>query len=222
MILPDGEWPIVGAFATGDLRDGELFGDTETVMLSVRHKTYNSVLVRLASPDGLAAFSRALKANPALNVDVMPLHEWNEKRSADFAPFFRIIVYGVGLLLAIGALFGCFNTMYSAVAARRSEIATLRALGYGGFPVAVSVILEAAALSVAGALIGAAFAWSRYDGVIDGFGGDIFKHDGVARHDRHGVVLGRRGRAAGRISAVHSRRAPSRGRSIKGDIGGGR
>ena len=51
----------------------------------------------------------------------------------------------------------------------------MRALGYGGLPVAVSVILEAAVLSVAGALIGAAFAWARYDGVIDGFGSDIFK-----------------------------------------------
>jgi putative ABC transport system permease protein len=175
VILPDGEWPIVGAYSTGDLGDGELLGDTETLMLSVRHKAYNSVLLRLASPDGFAAFRRALKTNPALNVDVMPLYEWDEKRIADFAQLMRVIVYGVGILLAIGALFGCFNTMYSAVSARKSEIATLRALGYGGLPVAVSVILEAAALSLAGALIGAGFAWARYDGVIDGFGTDIFR-----------------------------------------------
>ncbi|HEX4105860.1 MAG TPA: FtsX-like permease family protein [Rhizomicrobium sp.] len=175
VILPDGEWPIVGAYATGDLRDGEMFGDTETVMLSARRKAYNSVLLRLDSPGGFAAFAHALKANPALNVDVMPLHDWNAKRSASFTQFFRTIVYGVGILLAIGALFGCFNTMYSAVASRRSEIATLRALGYGGLPVAVSVILEAGALSAAGAAVGAAFAWARYDGVIDGFGSDIFR-----------------------------------------------
>jgi putative ABC transport system permease protein len=175
VILPDGEWPIVGSFTTGDLRDGELFGDTETVMLSVRRKAYNSVLLRLVSPETFPAFSRALKTNPALSVDAMRLPDWNTKRSAGFTTFFSIIVYGVGVLLAIGALFGCFNTMYAAVAARVREIATLRALGYGGFPVAVSAILEAAALSVTGALIGAAFAWSRYDGVLDGFGSDIFR-----------------------------------------------
>ena len=160
-------------------------------MLSVRHKAYNSVLPRLASPDGFDAFARALKTNPALNVDVMTLHEWNEKRiSVDFAQLMRIVVYAaVGILLAIGALFGCFNTMYSAVAARRGEIATLRALGYGGLPVAVSVILEAGAISVAGALIGAAFAWARYDGVIDGFGGDVFGDDGFAGHDRSMAIL---------------------------------
>jgi len=175
LALPDGAWPIVGVYATGDLRDGEMFGDLETLMLSIRHKTYNSVLLRLASADGFAAFARQLKTNPALNADVMTQHDWNVKRSADFNQFMRIIVYGVGLLLAIGALFGCFNTMYSAVAARNSEIATLRAIGYGAFPVAVSVILEACALSVTGAAIGAAFAWGRYDGVLDGFGGDIFR-----------------------------------------------
>ena len=73
------------------------------------------------------------------------------------------------------ARFGYVDGLPIAVAARSREIATLRALGYGGLPVAVSVILEAATLSVAGALIGAAFAWARYDRVIDGFGSDIFK-----------------------------------------------
>ena len=77
--------------------------------------------------------------------------------------------------MAVGALFGCLNTMYAAVAARGREIATLRALGYGAFPVAVSVMLEAAALSVAGALIGAAMAWALYDGVEGGFGTSVFK-----------------------------------------------
>lgn len=175
LTLPDGDWPIVGIYATGDLGDGELLGDLETVMLSIRHKTYNSVLLRLDRPDDFPAFARALKTNPALNVDVMTQHDWNVKRSADFTRFMLIIVYGVGILLATGALFGCFNTMYSAVASRRGEIATLRAIGYGAFPVAVSVILEAGVLSVAGALIGAGFAWGRYDGVIDGFGGNVFK-----------------------------------------------
>ena len=50
VILPDGEWPIVGSFATGDLLDGQLVGDTETVMLAVRHPAYTTALVRMASP----------------------------------------------------------------------------------------------------------------------------------------------------------------------------
>jgi putative ABC transport system permease protein len=174
VILPDGEWRIVGAFATGDLLDGQLVGDTATLMPSLRHKAYTTVLVRLASPAAFSEFRSALTRNPALSIDVMRLPDWNAKVSADFSRFLHIFVYGVSIILAIGALFGCFNTMYSAVESRRSEIATLRALGYGGFAVAASVLLEAAALSVAGALIGAFIAWSLYDGVRSGFGSDVF------------------------------------------------
>ena len=95
--------------------------------------------------------------------------------SAGFSTFFKVIAYGIGIIMGIGALFGCFNTMYAAVAARAREIATLRAIGYGAIPVAVSVILEAVALSVGGALVGAAIAWTLYDGVDGAFGSNVFK-----------------------------------------------
>jgi putative ABC transport system permease protein len=174
VILPNGEWPIVGSFATGDLRDGQLLGDTETLMPALRRKAYTTVLARLGSPDAFAAFRAALTRNPALAVDVMRVPDWNSKISADFNRFLNVFVYGVGVILAVGALFGCFNTMYAAVSARAIEIATLRALGYSGFAVAASVLLEAILLSVAGALIGAFIAWGLFDGVPSGFGSDVF------------------------------------------------
>lgn len=172
--LPDGEWPIVGAFATGDMMDGQLVGDTETLMPSLRRKAYTTIQARIASPAAFATFRGALTSNPALAVDVMRLPDWNAKSSADFAKFMRVIVYGVGVILAVGALFACFNTMYAAVESRSREIATLRALGYGGLAVAVSVVLEAALLSVTGALIGASIAWALYDGALSGLGSDVF------------------------------------------------
>jgi putative ABC transport system permease protein len=175
VILPDGEWPIVGSYTTGDLLDGQLIGDTETVMKAIRKPAYNSVLVRLASPSSFATFRRALTTNPALAVDPILQSDWYKKISAGFSTFFKVIAYGIGIIMGIGALFGCFNTMYAAVAARAREIATLRAIGYDAFPVAVSVILEAVALSVAGALIGAAIAWTLYDGVNSSFNQSIFK-----------------------------------------------
>jgi len=174
VILPDGEWPIVGIFETGDLLDGQLVGDTASVMPTLRHKAFNTVLARLQSPADFATFHRAITTNPLLTVDVMPLADWNAKASGQFVAFSRIIVYGAGAILAIGALFGCFNTMYAAVESRGREIATLRALGYSGLPIAASVMLEAAALAVAGALIGAGIAWLLYDGVQSGWGENAF------------------------------------------------
>jgi putative ABC transport system permease protein len=175
VILPDGEWPIVGSFTTGDLLDGQLIGDTETVMKAIRRPSYNSVLVRLASPQSFADFKRALTTNPALAVDPILQTEWYKKISEGFSTFFKVVAYGIGIIMAVGALFGCLNTMYAAVAARGREIATLRAIGYGAFPVAVSVILEAMALSVMGALIGAGIAWALYDGAEGSFGSNVFK-----------------------------------------------
>jgi len=175
VILPDGEWPIVGSYTTGDLLDGQLIGDTETVMKAIRRPAYNSVLVRLASPSSFSTFKGALTSNPALAVDPILQSDWYKKISEGVSTFFKVIAYGIGIILAIGALFGCLNTMYAAVASRAREIATLRAIGYGAFAVAMSVILEAVALSVTGALIGAAIAWALYDGVESSFGSSVFK-----------------------------------------------
>ena len=175
VILPDGEWPIVGIFATGNLLDGQLVGDTESVMQAIRKPAYNSVLVRLASLDSFDIFKRALTTNPVLAVDPIRQTEWYKKQSTGFSAFFNVIAYGIGIIMAVGALFGCLNTMYAAVAARGREIATLRAIGYGAFAVAASVILEAVALAVAGAAIGAGLAWALYDGVQGSFGQSVFK-----------------------------------------------
>ena len=40
--------------------------------------------------------------------------------------------------MGVGAVFGAVITMYTAVASRTREIATLRALGFGSLPVVVS------------------------------------------------------------------------------------
>ena len=174
VILPDGEWPIVGVFATGDLLEGQLMGDTETLITSLHKTNYNTVLVRLASPDSLDTFKKALTTNPTLSVDVIRHSDWYARIASQSTFALALLGYVVGTVMAIGALFGCLNTMYSAVSTRGREIATLRALGYGAFPVAVSVILEAMVLSVTGALIGAGIAWALYDGKQDLFNANVF------------------------------------------------
>ena len=77
LIMPDGEWEIVGSFETGgDLIEGQVLGDAETVMASRRSNGYGSMIVRLESPEAFETFASALKANPALDVDV--------RRQSDF------------------------------------------------------------------------------------------------------------------------------------------
>ena len=172
VIIPDGEWPIVGIYADNPHVAGLLLGDLEPVTQTMRRNAYHSVLVRLDSPDAYPAFRRAIIQNPVLAVDVHRLDEWNVRSIADTQKFAQVIIYGISVILALGALFGCLNTMVAAVDSRKREIATLRALGYGTAPVIVSVLAEAVLLCIAGALIGAALAWALYDGTYSDRGGD--------------------------------------------------
>jgi putative ABC transport system permease protein len=81
----------------------------------------------------------------------------------------RTMVSGIGttiaVLMGLGAFFAALNTMYSAVSARTREIATLRALGFGGAPVVVSVLIEALLLALVGGVIGMAIAYFAFNGI---------------------------------------------------------
>jgi len=65
------------------------------------------------------------------------------------------------------------NVMVSAVASRRAEVATLRALGFGPSELAVSILLETLAIVVAGATVGVTASWILLDGVLVREGGSM-------------------------------------------------
>ena len=78
----------------------------------------------------LATLKHALTTNPALSVSVRaPFRLVQQSSPANTRRCSPTLAYAVGAIMAIGALFGCLNTMYAAVARARREIATLRALG---------------------------------------------------------------------------------------------
>jgi len=175
VIMPGGIWPVVGRFTTGgDVLEGQLLGDAVTLMGAARHSNFNSVIARLDGPNGVTALQHALAARPALGVRAERQSEYYERTSQDTGAFFRAVAYAVGGIMALGALFGALNTMYSAVGARTQEIATLRALGFGGTAVAVSVVAESILLALAGALIGIGLAWALFNGAAYGFGDILF------------------------------------------------
>ena len=174
LIMPEGEWEIVGSFETGgDLIEGQVLGDAETVIASRRSTGFGSMIVRLESPDAFENFRSALLANPALDVDVRRQSDFYEQFGGQFTTFYTTVAYLLGGIIAIGALFGTVNIMHSAVASRTREIATLRALGYGAAPVAISVLAEALLLAIAGALIGAAVAWLLFNGNRNSWAGFV-------------------------------------------------
>jgi putative ABC transport system permease protein len=97
-------------------------------------------------------------------VEAQPEPEYFARTSSNLTTIMHFVAYVVGSIMAVGAIFGALNTMYSAVSARSVEIATLRAIGFGGLPVVISVLAESALLSLLGGMAGAALAWTFFDG----------------------------------------------------------
>ena len=159
-------WPVVGIFeARGSVAESELWCDAK-VLQSVyqRGNSYQSVYLRLETVDSLQRLKDALTTDPRLNVTVVREPDYYAQQSQ----VLQSVIWGIGLTIAVlmglGAIFGAVNTMYSAVATRTREIATLRALGFGSTPVVVSVLIEAVLLSLVGGVLGGLIAWAGFDG----------------------------------------------------------
>ena len=163
--LRNADWTITGVFTSGgDIHESELLADVETVGSAVERTGYSSAVGLLTSAAAFDAFHDALVADPRLKVDVRREPEYYAAQSKDLAKTINIVGNTVAIIMAIGAMFGALNSMYSAVAARALEIATLRAIGFGALPVLLSVMIESLALALLGGIIGAALAWLVFNG----------------------------------------------------------
>ena len=126
--------------------------------------SFQTVYAKLESPEAFTRFKDALTTDPRLNLKVLRETDYFAEQSQMVSTLITTLGAGIALLMGIGAIFGAINTMYSAVAARTREIATLRALGFGGGPVVVSVLVESLLLALIGGAIGGALAYLGFNG----------------------------------------------------------
>jgi putative ABC transport system permease protein len=158
-------WAVVGTFTTnGDAHESELMADADTVMSSDNGSTYASITVMLDEPGALRLLADSLSNNPALRVDVTRERDYFSRQSKTVSRLLSVLLYVVGSIMGVGAVFGALNTMYSAVSTRTTEIATLRAIGFGSTPIVVSVLIEALLLAALGGMLGACAAWLFLNG----------------------------------------------------------
>lgn len=161
----DSDWSVVGIFeADSGVNESELWADAEVVQSAYRRNGFQSVSVALETTAALTRFKDALTADPRLQVKVSTLKQYFASQSEMMSKLINVLGYAVGLIMAIGAVFGALNTMYAAISTRGREIATLRAIGFGAMPVMISVLLEALLLALVGGAIGAALAYLLFNG----------------------------------------------------------
>ncbi|MEY3897907.1 MAG: hypothetical protein RLZZ214_3428 [Verrucomicrobiota bacterium] len=159
-------WEVVGIFtANGGIAESEIWADAAVLQPAYqREDGFQSVYVKLADPSAFQEFKDALTADPRLEVKVLRQSDFYEEQSTMVTQFITTIGVFIASLMALGALFGALNTMYSAVAGRTREISTLRALGFGSAPVVFSVLAESVLLSILGGMLGAGAAYLLFNG----------------------------------------------------------
>ena len=159
-------WEVVGIFeAGGTIAESEIWCDARVLQPAYRRgDSFQSVYARLESADAFDAFKDALTTDPRLDVMVEREEDYYLGQTEAVTAIITGIAGVIAFLMGIGAVFGAINTMYTAVASRTREIATLRALGFSSGPVVVSVMAESVALAVVGGLLGGLIAWAGFNG----------------------------------------------------------
>ena len=158
-------WPIVGIFsAGGGLAESEIWTDATVLQAAYsRGDSFQSVYARLNSPGAFQQFKDALTSNPRLSVKVQRQSEYYAEQSTMLTTLITTLGVLIAGLMAIGAVFGALNTMYSAVSTRTREIATLRALGFGRAAVVIALMIESLVLALAGGAVGASLAYAAFN-----------------------------------------------------------
>lgn len=152
-----GHWRVVGMFdAGGSAFDSEIWCDSQIFnqVLQRPANIFQSATVHLASPSTFQEFKDAVTKDPRMNVDVYREIDYYAKQSTSMTRLITVLGGLVALIMAIGAVFGALNTMYSAVAERGREIATMRAVGFSTSNVILSFLFEALLISFLGGIIG--------------------------------------------------------------------
>jgi putative ABC transport system permease protein len=157
---------IVGVFtANGSVGESEIWCDARVLQGAYRRgNSYQSVLARLDSPASLDTFKQWLTSNPQLNVTVKRENDYYAAQTEVMTGLINGIGYVIAALMGVAAVFGAILTMYTAVATRTREIATLRALGFNTFSVLVSILGESMVLAALGGIAGGLLAYIGFNG----------------------------------------------------------
>lgn len=165
--LRGGEWRIVGIFESpGAVFESELWADIGvTQSLFNRPNVFQTLRVKLNSPEDLEPFKAWAKEEPRLKqLQVLSEREYYSQQASRSTGGFLAIAWGLGITMAIGALAGALNAMYSSVASRSSEIATLRIIGFSGAAAFFGTLMESLMLAVGGAALGLLIAFIFFNG----------------------------------------------------------
>jgi putative ABC transport system permease protein len=147
---------VVGIFeAGGSSFESEVWADLDQARSSFgREGLASSVTVQLESASKFDAFKATMESDKQLGLETLTEAGYYEKQSNGTALFIKIMGVIIVFFLSLGGMIGALITMQAAVAQRKREIGTLRALGFSRFSILTSFLMESGVLALVGGVIG--------------------------------------------------------------------
>ncbi|HET7712506.1 MAG TPA: ABC transporter permease [Thermoanaerobaculia bacterium] len=147
-------WVVVGVFdAAGTAFDSEIWADVGYLGLARKREAYSSVLVRPADRTAQESIRAAIRNDNRLKLQVKNEYQYYSEQMQGLVGI-RILVGIVTVFMIIGAVLGTMNTMFSAVASRKRELATMRALGFKRRTILLTMVMESALIAFLGGVVG--------------------------------------------------------------------
>lgn len=160
-------WVVTGIFSTnGSVYESELWSDVRTVQTQFnRGNSYQVIRFALETPGDVSAIQQYSDENPQLNFDIKTEKAYYAEQAQALFNIIFYIGWPLAIVMAMGALAGALNTMYTSVSQRTLEIATLRAIGFRGISAFTGTMIESLVLALLGGLLGTAVAYLFFDGM---------------------------------------------------------
>ena len=160
-------WNVVGRFTDGGgIAESEAWADTPIVQQAWRRgNSFQSIRVKLKNTESLKTLKDALSKDPRVRVGVQSERAFYADQQKLMSTIINTVGWALAIMMGVAALFAALNTLYNAVATRVREIATLRAMGFNGWAVMISVLVEAMILGAVGGLIGGLLAFLTFNGM---------------------------------------------------------
>jgi len=158
-------WRIVGVFTTsGNVFESELWADAKVIQNLYKRSNVQTIHAKLDSEQSLEQLRQFISNDVRLNIDVQTETEYFAEQSKGLN-YMAIFGKVISTIMALGALAGALNTMYTSVADRAKEIATLRTIGFSNSATFVGTVVEALVLSAIGGILGSLMAYLIFDGM---------------------------------------------------------
>ncbi len=164
VILEGAEMTVSGIFAApGTVMESEIWAVLGDLNMLAQRDTVSCVVLRMEEPEDFSEADLFAQQRLDLELTAMRESDYYAALGAFFKPL-RIMTWITAGLVAAGAVFGGFNTLYAAFSSRIRELATLQAIGFGRGAVFLSLVQESLIACLTGTLLASVVALVLLDG----------------------------------------------------------